>query len=414
MATVVMVVVGIAAPIILMVSPQFSPDVVGAGWFAALPSVLMGASFILGIMFRQTRISALSLIWLGLTARGSQHFGGALPDAAAGDFVFVASLLLPVLSICLFLMAERRAFSARGIVRFYLALASLGVLYWLPGLERFHEFVISLPPWLVGAYAPEAFNLAPVSGVLLLAAAGAMLSLERPESPALGYMFTALLVVGVVTLNAPMSAWPGGDSTLTVYRCMCLAVGGLLLWCVLDGAWRHAYVDELTQMPGRRPMNHHFASLGRDYALAVVDLDRFKRVNDKYGHDVGDQVLRFVAGSIRSVKRATAYRFGGEEFVVVFAGRAAEDSYEIMESLRKQIAKRPFLLRDASRPKRRPKPRQVRSKRKEVQLKLTVSIGVASSTDSEQEPDVILGLADKALYRAKRSGRNRVCVTEQK
>ncbi len=180
------------------------------------------------------------------------------------------------------------------------------------------------------------------------------------------------------------------------------------MWAVLDGAWRHALVDELTQLPGRRPMRHHFASLGNNYALAVVDVDHFKRVNDRFGHDVGDQVLRFVAASIRAVRGGTAYRFGGEEFVIVFGGRRADESEELVEVLRQRIEERKFTLRDAARPERKPRRKQTRAGGSAKALKVTVSIGVARPTDECPDPDEVLGLADKALYRAKRGGRNRI------
>ncbi|MBT3193931.1 MAG: hypothetical protein HN341_15410, partial [Verrucomicrobia bacterium] len=88
-ATVAISVVALVAPVILMVSPTFAPAIAEAGWFAALPFVLMGVSCVLAICFRQTRISALALVWFGFTARGVQHFGGALPERAVGDFVLV-------------------------------------------------------------------------------------------------------------------------------------------------------------------------------------------------------------------------------------------------------------------------------------------------------------------------------------
>ncbi len=404
---------GIVAPVLLMRYPQFEATIAPAGWFTALPFVLMAVSCVLAICFRQTRVSALALVWLGVTARGVQHFGGALPEWALGDFVLVVSVLLPVLSVCLFLMAERRALSARGIVRFYGALVALGVLYWLPGLTGFHAWVLARPPWMVGLYSPERFNMGLLPGVLLLAAGTVMLWVERPESPSLGRMFAALLVVGVAAVNARLSWWPDVGA-LVVFRSLCLSAGILLVWTVLDGAWRHAYVDELTQLPGRRPMRHHFASLGDEYALAVVDIDHFKGVNDRYGHDVGDQVLRFVAVAIRSVKGGTAYRFGGEEFVIVFGRRWAEDCRELVDTLRQQIESRAFSLRDVSRPEHKPRKKGESAKGTPKQLKVTVSAGVAWPTDDDPYPDDVLGLADKALYRAKRGGRNKVCTAGRK
>lgn len=412
-ATVLATLAGIVAPVVMMLLPQFQDSIAEAGWFAALPFVLMAVSCVLAICFRQTRVSALALVWLGITARGVQHFGGALPEHARGDFVLVVSFLLPVVSVCLFLMAERRVFSARGIVRFYGALVALGVLYWMPGLRGFHAWALSSPTWLVGLYKPDILNLSLFVGVLVLAVINVLLWVDRPESPALGRMLTALLVVGLASANAAATCWPDVGA-LTVFRSMCLSAGCLLIWTVLDGAWRHAYVDELTQLPGRRPMRHHFASLGDDYALAVVDIDHFKKVNDQYGHDVGDQVLRFVAAAIRAIRGGTAYRFGGEEFVVVFGRRSADDCRERVDSLRQQIEDRPFALRDIARPERKPRKKEERTSGKAKQLKITVSAGVAWPTDDDYYPDDVLGLADKALYRAKRGGRNRVCAAGKK
>ena len=404
-------VLGLAAPVLLMKSARFDAEICQAGWFAALPFVLMAVSAALAVCFRQTRVAVLALVWLGISLRGVQHFGGGLPQWALGDFVLVATVLLPCLSLCLFLMQERRVLSARGIVRFYLALVVVGILYWLPGVSAFHERVLSLPTWLAGTYAPEKLNIAPIVWLGLLMVGGVMFAVERPESPSMGRMFTALMVVGMAALNAPMTCWPDVGQ-VAVFRCLCLSAGLLLVWTVLDGAWRHAYDDELTRLPGRRPMRHHFASLGSDYALAVIDIDHFKRVNDSYGHDVGDQVLRFVAGEIRAIRGGTAYRFGGEEFVVVFGRRYAEQSEEILNGLLERIADRPFALRDIARPERKPKKSSGAKKKAggDKVLKVTVSAGVAWPTDDEPYPDEVLGLADKALYKAKKGGRNRVCA----
>lgn len=407
------VMVGLVAPIVLMLSPPFETSIAPSGWFAVLPLVLMVVGGVLAICFRQTRVSAFALVWLGVTARGGQHFGGALPEWALGDFVLVVSALLPLLALSLFLMEERRAFSTRGSVRFYVALSVLALFCWLPGLGSFHSWVCSLPVWLVGTYERAGFNLAPIAAALLITVSAVLLWVDRPESPTLGRMFVALLVVGVGAMNAPMACW-GRVEALTVFRAMCLSGGMLLVWTVLDGAWRHAYVDELTQLPGRRPMRHHFASLGGDYAIAIVDIDHFKRINDRYGHDIGDQVLRFVSGSIRAVRGGAAYRFGGEEFVVVFGRRWAEGARDIADALRQQIAQHPFRLRDVDRPEHKPRKRNAGSGGKGVDIKVAVSVGVAWPTNDALAPDDVLGLADKALYRAKRGGRNKVCTAKRK
>ncbi len=411
-ATVATVIVGVAAPVVLMHSAPFEEKIETAAWFAVLPYVLMAVSCVLALCFRQARVSALALVWLGFSTRGAQHFYGFLPPFAQGDFVWVASLLMPIISLSLFLMIDRRALSARGLVCFYVAFSAVGILFWLPGLSSFHAKLLDLPSFMGGEYAPDNFNIPFLTGVILLVSCGVMLFVERPESPALGCMMAALVVLAVVSLHAPMNIW-GDFEPPVVFRSMSLSAGILLIWTVLDGAWRHAYVDELTQLPGRRPMRHHFASLGDNYALAVIDVDHFKRVNDDYGHDVGDQVLRFVASSVRTVRGGAAYRFGGEEFVVVFGRRWADACDGLVEDLRQEIESREFALRSSARPARKPRKQSGRKSRLSKTIKVTVSAGVAWPTDETDDPDEVLGMADKALYRAKRGGRNRVCLADK-
>jgi diguanylate cyclase (GGDEF)-like protein len=85
------------------------------------------------------------------------------------------------------------------------------------------------------------------------------------------------------------------------------------------------------------------------FVLAVVDIDRFKSVNDSFGHAVGDQVLRFIASRLRQVQTANAasYRYGGEEFVVVLPGYDAAGALPVLEGLRQRIEGQPFVLREA-------------------------------------------------------------------
>ncbi|MDP0971523.1 diguanylate cyclase, partial [Klebsiella pneumoniae] len=84
-----------------------------------------------------------------------------------------------------------------------------------------------------------------------------------------------------------------------------------------------AFRDELTGLPGRRALNERTQRLGRNYVLAITDVDHIKRFNDTHGHDVGDQVLRLVASKLSKVNGGgRAYRYGGEEFAVVFAGKS--------------------------------------------------------------------------------------------
>jgi len=187
--------------------------------------------------------------------------------------------------------------------------------------------------------------------------------------------------------------------------------GGLILiGALMTTAYRMAYRDDLTGLPGRRALGEALLQLGSRYAVAMVDVDHFKRFNDTYGHDVGDQVLRMVAAKLGTVAgRGRAFRYGGEEFAILFPDTAAKEALPHLEAVRKAIEGSPFVLRAPGRPRKKPASSRPRtSAGKEVSV--TVSIGVAERNDRRPDPEQVIKAADKALYRAKQAGRNRVMV----
>jgi len=183
----------------------------------------------------------------------------------------------------------------------------------------------------------------------------------------------------------------------------------LVLW--LAGLFRHshrlAYLDDLTGLPGRRALNEHLARLGKKHCLAMLDIDHFKQFNDKHGHDAGDQVLKLVASKIGNVRLGKAYRYGGEEFCVVFAGLELGETLQPLEELRATIASLSVQLRSTRRPKNNVQGKKQRGVKKggNLSVSVTISIGVA---EHHPKSDTLKS-ADKALYRAKAAGRNRVC-----
>jgi diguanylate cyclase (GGDEF)-like protein len=138
------------------------------------------------------------------------------------------------------------------------------------------------------------------------------------------------------------------------------------------------------------------------------DIDHFKKFNDTYGHDTGDEVLRLVATELAKVKGGgEAFRWGGEEFVLLFAGKEAVDTVSFVEKVREGIEKHPFYIRDKNRPDEKPKEvkKRITSPKK---VKITMSFGIASKSKTDQNPDDVMKKADKKLYAAKEAGRN--CV----
>ncbi len=175
-----------------------------------------------------------------------------------------------------------------------------------------------------------------------------------------------------------------------------------------------AYRDGLTGLPARRALSEELLRLNGQYTIAMVDVDRFKTFNDRYGHEVGDQVLRKVAAQLERVGGGgKAYRYGGEEFALVFPGRVPKEVRQILEQLRASIEEAKFALRGKDRP--REKPENARPKgRPTKKISVTVSIGAAGRSDGRSAPSEVITLADKALYRAKKAGRNTVRVSNGK
>ena len=179
---------------------------------------------------------------------------------------------------------------------------------------------------------------------------------------------------------------------------------------VLRDAFRLAFHDELTGLPSRRALNERMMSLGSHYTIAILDVDHFKTVNDTYGHELGDQVLKMVAASIERVGGGgRAFRYGGEEFVVLFPGRRLHDAWSYLEAVRLEVAAYRLGIRGPDRPKQAPsgqaQPKDHRAVR--LAMSVTISIGVAERDERLTTPESVLNAADEAMYRAKEKGRNR-------
>lgn len=227
-------------------------------------------------------------------------------------------------------------------------------------------------------------------------------------------------------IAACLSLQKGGVSPIS--SAYAATAGLILLSSIIENTYFLAYHDELTSLPSRRAFNEALLRLEEPYSIAVADIDHFKRFNDSYGHDTGDQVLRLVAAKLARVTGGgKAFRVGGEEFDILFPGTRMKDAVPHLEQLRVQIANTSFHMREA--PERRSAPRgsDRRTKTNKPQkksakisdplpawrdgLSVTISIGVAEPASQTQSVEQVIEAADKALYRAKQAGRNRVETT---
>jgi len=201
----------------------------------------------------------------------------------------------------------------------------------------------------------------------------------------------------------------GNPGTLYLYGS---AVGLVLTFAVLEHGFDMAYRDELTGLPGRRAFNEVLSQLRRRYTIAMCDVDNFKNFNDTYGHEAGDQILKTVASMLFGVKGGgRAFRFGGEEFALVFNGRSAEEVQPFLESMRDEIAHMGLVLNDREHPLQAAMRKQG-APAPATRVNITISIGVADNSGQNVRPEVVLEAADTALYSAKASGKNCVRLVE--
>ncbi|HET9948863.1 MAG TPA: GGDEF domain-containing protein [Longimicrobiales bacterium] len=350
-----------------------------------LASYLVGA--LLAFLFHRSRVVAALL---GLAA--------AELARAAGGLELLAALgpALLVLVGALALMRDRGLRSRFGMAQVIGSAAWMG-LAWLvlrdPGRRRALE-ALELLPELVGPHViPDATVVAAAAATTC--AAWGVLRWRGPVERAL--VWCALLT------TASLLSGGGAESALLL-----MAAGLVLAVSVLLQSYTMAYRDELTGLPGRRALVEELDDAGGTYAVAMVDVDHFKTFNDTYGHDVGDQVLQLVAKRLAEAPGgAKAFRYGGEEFTLLFPGRTCEQALPHAEAVRRSIEQSTFSLRAWNRPRHKPEKPKPR-KRPARELSVTVSIGLADSRGAGARPEEVLEEADQALYRAKSAGRNRV------
>lgn len=341
------------------------------------------------------------LLMLILTYAGLQQFNWH-PSTNWNTNAFIPALyfLLPLNFLLHNLLRDRGILSSHGLWRLVITSLQVSILVWFLrqpdySLEKFFNY--SPLDWPIHHFTPINFLglVTLLAGLLLL---GVQTLLHQSVLHA-GRL--AMLLSIIFALHHIHTPW------LSSVYFMIASLACLL--AIILNSYNLAYLDELTHLPTRRALKQHMLSLGRRYTLAIVDIDFFKKINDGYGHDVGDQVLCMVASQLRKVHGGgKAYRFGGEEFVIVFQNKDAGEAMLMLESLRERIASKPFVQRSRLRPKNKPnKPRQ----RAKVQhINVSVSIGVAEKSTHHDTAHDVLKSADKNLYKAKKTGRNKVCA----
>ncbi len=363
-----------------------------------LPYAVLLAGIIFSLLFNRSRLFfAVLLIFIADRLLRSTT---GIEDPHTRSVITNTALILLPLNMAFFSRVRESGFlNIQGVVRFL-------VISFQPVFTAFlyvemPEILIALRDYrFLPAEIPESITFGETGlAALVISVLIILLGIARRSTP-LNRGFLWAMAAVFLSLNADRYG-----SASVIYS----GSASLILICaVIQTAWGMAYKDELTGLPARRALNDAFLKLPGRYAVAMLDIDFFKKFNDTYGHDVGDQVLAMVASKMSAVgSGGKAFRYGGEEFTIVFPGKSTDEALPALESLRERIQEAKFIVRSPGRSKGQKKNRK-KSSGKRQSVSVTVSIGVAGHEQGKSVPENIVKEADKALYKAKKEGRNRI------
>ena len=377
-----------------------------SGLRAVLPWTLMLAGVAMALWYNRGRIfiAAASLL-VGFTGYGiALTFGEASLAARA---VFAAlSIIVPLIVTAGMLLPERGVFHHFNYRWLMLGVAEIAVVSWIASAGRSAlsgmAWNTALDHWLIKSPPmPIAGRIALLVALIVSALRARPSHHDEPIRP-IEVSTPAMLVAFFLACE-----WATSAAAFDAYMS---AAAAMLLAGLLQESHRLAFRDELTGLRSRRALEERLPGLGPSFVVAMVDVDHFKKFNDTHGHATGDQVLKLVAARLAEAGGgALAYRYGGEEFAVIFPDLALQDALPHAESIRAAVEKYEMAVRGPDRPRNEQTGTALRQTRSPMQyLSVTVSIGLAARTSTEVPHHAVLRDADAALYRAKAAGRNRV------
>jgi diguanylate cyclase (GGDEF)-like protein len=365
------------------------------------PYAALGLAGFMSAWFNRSRaLLAVLCLAIAHVAYGAMVSGEIDPRLTSQTCVALCAFV-PLNLAALAVLPERGLFNAFGLRRLFLVVAQAGALVLL-----LRSGFTDVFDWLSEPFAQlDWLRAAPIPPrVLPIIAAGivtAAIPATLHDHPIDGALCAAIIAFALACSSAQH---PSDFGLLMSTAALLIMIG------VLQDSYRMAFRDELTGLPSRRALNERMMSLGHQFTIAMLDVDHFKRFNDTYGHDTGDHVLKMVAGKLWQVRSGgRAFRYGGEEFALVFPNRSARRVLRELEALRTRVAEHRMALRDPQRPTELKTGRSQRVAGGSRQgVSITVSIGLAECNDTHRTPEQVLQAADRALYRAKEKGRNRV------
>ena len=372
-----------------------------------VPYIFYFITAFLGIKLNQTRIFFTSLLWVNIYYLINNSY---LPYI---DFDFNQIQLLKLLSLFIFLtivllyvFKEKYILGLYGLVRILFVFAPIVLAVYLakditPGM---YPYLMEHPLFDYDFWFLPDLVLIVLIGLITL------FILQKDKSI---HHFKYAIYVNLLPLLLSLNFTVGEGKIYIetgIFNLFSFSIMGVVfLYALYRMYWEKVYIDELTGIPNRRAFDEYLKKLGRKYTIAMIDIDHFKKFNDKYGHTEGDNVLRFVAKHIADEADGPAFRYGGEEFSVIYKGAQTKHVLKVLDIMRDNLASKIFYLRiseDIRKSKTKKDRRRNHANTK--MAKVTISVGVAHKTPAKKEPHDVIVTADKALYKAKENGRNQV------
>lgn len=372
-----------------------------------VPYIFYFITAFLGIKLNQTRIFFTAVFWIAI------YYLLNTTTFPFVDFVFNELVFLKLLSLVsililtlLYVFKEKYILGLYGLVRLIFVVCPI----WL-GVYWAREIAPDMYPYLLShpLISLEWWHL---PDLILIFIIGLLTLFIWQKDKSIQY-FKNAVYVNLVPLLLSLNFTIGReniDIETSIFNLYSFSIMGVMfLYALYRMYWEKVYIDELTGIPNRRAFDEFLKKLGRKYTIAMIDIDHFKNFNDTYGHTEGDNVLRFVANHIAAESHAPVFRYGGEEFSVIYKGAYSKKVFNILDTMRENLASKIFYLRTSEEIRKSKTKKDRRKNQMNAKIvKVTISIGVGLKTPAKKEPQDVIVTADKALYKAKEKGRNQV------
>lgn len=361
------------------------------------PVILLALNIFLGLYFNINKFVFIS-IFLGLTYF---YTSGLVINNWSGYQRFVSLesknlflYLIPINFMVFSLTPERGFFTQKGLIKL-----SAIILQFLLVPLIYYNFGDSLRTLFDSHFFHRTLpfsNINYAASVLILIFILSNLALDSTTDKK-RYLLLMALISSSLPLMPDLEGIYFENSPVNLLLFFSLSALFIFLGIFIIN-WIKVYKDELTDVLNRRALNEEMKKLHHNYSIAMVDIDHFKKINDKYGHELGDKALKKIAGILKRVSTGKVFRFGGEEFTIIYNHNNLKQIKEDSENLRAAIEATKIKITTL----------------KNRGFKVTISIGISFHDLENNKPDLVLKTADKYLYKAKKSGRNRVHIARIK